>query len=85
MLFPHVRCAWLRVPWLRFHALAARYLVTVTFVFTAALLACSGGRLIFRDKWLKDDGVMFPSHASMRWAAVDDQEEKLRKDNEYAR
>lgn len=28
---------------------------------------------------------MFPSHASMVWAAVDDGDEKMRKDGQYAR
>lgn len=36
-----------------------------------------------RDKWLKDNGLMFPSHASMVWAPVDDRNEKLRRDNDY--
>ncbi|CAM9381837.1 unnamed protein product, partial [Sphacelaria rigidula] len=40
---------------------------------------------VCRDRWLKDDGVMFPSHASMVWAAVDDREGKERKDTQYAR
>lgn len=35
-----------------------------------------------RDKWLKETGMMFPSHATMVWAAVDDREDKMRKDND---
>lgn len=37
---------------------------------------------LIRDKWLKDDGMMFPSHASMVWAPVDDRAEKMRKDDQ---
>lgn len=40
--------------------------------------------VVARDNWLKEDGVMFPSHASMVWAAVDDGDEKMRKDGQYA-
>ncbi|CAM9556658.1 unnamed protein product [Discosporangium mesarthrocarpum] len=32
--------------------------------------------VVARDKWLKPDGIMFPSHARMVMALVDDQEEK---------
>lgn len=39
--------------------------------------------ILVRDKWLKDDGVMFPSHASMVWAPVDDRGEKNRKDKDF--
>lgn len=38
---------------------------------------------LIRDKWLKDDGMMFPSHATMVWAPVDDRAEKLRRDNDF--
>ncbi|CAM9701920.1 unnamed protein product [Pylaiella littoralis] len=39
--------------------------------------------VVARDKWLKDTGLMFPSHASMVWAPVDDRDEKLRRDKDY--
>ncbi|CAM9377230.1 unnamed protein product [Scytosiphon promiscuus] len=39
--------------------------------------------VVARDKWLKDTGLMFPSHASMVWAPVDDRNEKLRRENDY--
>lgn len=43
----------------------------------------SGCVRVFRNKWLKDTGIMFPSHASMVWAPVDDRDEKARRDNDY--
>ncbi|CAM9397452.1 unnamed protein product [Ectocarpus sp. 8 AP-2014] len=39
--------------------------------------------VVARDKWLKDTGVMFPSHATMVWAPVDDGDQKYRRDTDY--
>ncbi|CAM9887079.1 unnamed protein product [Ectocarpus fasciculatus] len=39
--------------------------------------------VVARDKWLKDTGVMFPSHATMVWAPVDDRDQNFRRDKEY--
>jgi protein arginine N-methyltransferase 1 len=37
-----------------------------------------------RNKWLKPEGAMFPSHATMLWAAVSFEEDRVRKAQEYA-
>lgn len=36
-----------------------------------------------RDRWLKPDGAMFPSHATMFWGAVSFEEDRISKQNEY--
>ena len=36
-----------------------------------------------RDKWLKPGGLMFPSHATMYWGLVSDEEDRLAKQAEY--
>lgn len=36
-----------------------------------------------REKYLKPDGHMFPSHATMFWAAVNDEAERELREKEY--
>lgn len=36
-----------------------------------------------RDRWLKDDGLMFPSHATMYWAAISNEIDRENKLAEY--
>eukprot|EP01035_Chromulina_nebulosa_P021290 gene21290-27585_t len=38
-----------------------------------------------RDRWLKPEGAMFPSHATMYWAAISYEEDRLTKVDEYTR
>ena len=37
-----------------------------------------------RDRWMKPEGSMFPSHATMYWAAISNEEDREQKSNEYA-
>lgn len=36
-----------------------------------------------RDRWLKEDGLMFPSHATMYWAAISNEQDRENKVAEY--
>lgn len=36
-----------------------------------------------RNKWMKPEGSMFPSHATMFWATVSHEEDRIGKKNEY--
>ena len=36
-----------------------------------------------REKYLKPDGHMFPSHATMLWALVNDEAERELREKEY--
>lgn len=64
---------------LRFAALVLGHLSASVSWFWRGYLLLPG---VCRDKWLKDTGMMFPSHATMVWAVVDDGEEKMRKDDD---
>lgn len=37
-----------------------------------------------REKYLKPEGALYPSHCSMFWALVDDEEERHAKANEFS-
>ena len=39
--------------------------------------------LVARDRWLRPGGVLFPSHATMYWAAVQCEAERAPKIDEY--
>jgi protein arginine N-methyltransferase 1 len=36
-----------------------------------------------RDRWLKEDGLMFPSHATMYWAAISNEQDRENKIADY--
>jgi len=36
-----------------------------------------------RNKWLKPDGAMFPSHATMLWSAISNEEQRMIQANDY--
>lgn len=36
-----------------------------------------------RNKWMKPEGSMFPSHATMYWATISYEDDRLNKENEY--
>jgi protein arginine N-methyltransferase 1 len=36
-----------------------------------------------RDKWMKPEGSMFPSHATMFWSAISHEDDRQRKSNDY--